>query len=180
VYNKFISYKEIRRILMTIKTGERLVATDITDLTFFPKGTILTFSSEAWNATSAEFKKIWKICDGQNGTPNLVNRFLRGGATSDFTAGGGVDTVALTKENLPKHGHTISDPGHKHTYNTKTGTAIQSGSHTWCWVGDAAASTDAVQTGISVNDTFPGQAVYAQAFNVVPKYFTVIYIIKMI
>jgi hypothetical protein len=165
---------------MTIKTGERLVATDITDLTFFPKGTILTFSSEAWSATSAEFKKVWKVCDGQNGTPNLIDRFLRGGAASDFTTGGGADSVALVKENLPKHGHTISDPGHSHVYNTKTSTMPQSGSATWCWVGDASVFTSPAQTGISVNDTFPDQAAYAQAFSVVPKYFTVIYIVKVV
>jgi hypothetical protein len=100
------------RILHTeIKSGERLVATDITDLTFFPKGTILTFSSEAYNATSAAFKEIWKICNGQGGTPNLVNKFLRGGTSSDFTSGGGGDSqsVTLSARHMPKHNHTFSN-----------------------------------------------------------------------
>jgi hypothetical protein len=35
---------------------------------YFVKNAI---SGEAWNATSAEFKNIWKICNGQNGTPDL-------------------------------------------------------------------------------------------------------------
>jgi hypothetical protein len=96
------------RILHTkVKQGEQLVATDITDLTFFPKGTILTFSTEAWNATSPEFKNIWKICNGQNGTPNLVNKFLRGGESSNFVTASGADsqTVTLTVDNLPRHNH---------------------------------------------------------------------------
>jgi hypothetical protein len=94
-----------------IESGERLVATDITDLTFFPKGTILMFSSEAWSATSAAFKNIWKICNGQGGTPNLVNKFLRGGTSSDFTSGGGGDSqsVTLSARHMPKHNHTFSN-----------------------------------------------------------------------
>jgi hypothetical protein len=99
------------RILYTeVKSGERLVATDITNLTFFPKGTILIFSSEAWNATSAEFKSIWKICNGQNGTPNLVDKFLRGAESSNFTTPGGADSqsVRLTVNNLPSHNHSMT------------------------------------------------------------------------
>ncbi|MDR1113632.1 MAG: hypothetical protein LBL50_00900 [Candidatus Margulisbacteria bacterium] len=102
------------RILHTeIKSGERLVATDITDLTFFPKGAILTFSSTAWSATSAKFKTIWKVCDktnhdaDPNNVPDLTNRFLRGGSSSDFTTGGGADSrsVTLQTANLPSHNH---------------------------------------------------------------------------
>jgi hypothetical protein len=93
------------RILYTeIKSGERLVATDITDLTFFPKGTILTFSSAAWSATSVAFKNIWKICDGNNGTPDLRGRFLRGGTSSD-AATGGADSTTLTENHIPEHTH---------------------------------------------------------------------------
>jgi hypothetical protein len=89
---------------MTIKTGEKMYASDILNLTFFPKGTILTFSTEAWNnATNPGFKDIWKICDGQNGTPNLVNMFLRGAGSSGTI--GGADSVALTANNLPSHNH---------------------------------------------------------------------------
>ncbi|GBR74747.1 hypothetical protein NO1_1872, partial [Candidatus Termititenax aidoneus] len=98
-----------RTLYAEVKSGERLVATDITDLTFFPKGTILTFSSEAYNTTSAAFKTIWKICDGTNNTPNLVGRFLRGGSSSDFTTGGGADSrnVTITSANLPAHTHGV-------------------------------------------------------------------------
>ena len=38
----------------------------------------------------------WALCDGSNGTPNLIGKFIRGGST--FTAGdtGGKDNVTLT------------------------------------------------------------------------------------
>ncbi|MDR1323239.1 MAG: hypothetical protein LBK68_02255 [Candidatus Margulisbacteria bacterium] len=109
-----------RTLHTEIKSGERLVATDITDLTFFPKGTILTFSSEAYNATSAAFKEIWKICNGTNNTPNLVNKFLRGSTTSGTT--GGADSVTLAEKHIPVHSHGLSSISvtggdHDHTFS---------------------------------------------------------------
>ena len=84
---------------MTIATGQPMLAADILDLTFFPKGTILTFSSTAWSATSANFKTIWKICNAANhaadaNVPDLTNKFLRGAESSGTN--GGADSVTLT------------------------------------------------------------------------------------
>ncbi|MDR1322879.1 MAG: hypothetical protein LBK68_00395 [Candidatus Margulisbacteria bacterium] len=155
----------------------------VNTLAFFPKGAILMFSSEAWNATSTAFKTIWKICNGQGGTPNLINKFLRGGASSDFAIGGGADTVALTKENLPKHAHTVVDKGHKHTEHVIGNSGTYYHEHggiktDWATALDKMdTSTDTAN--ISVGDTFPNQTDYARAFSVVPSYFTVIYIMKV-
>jgi hypothetical protein len=114
-------------------------ADDILNLTFFPKGAILTFSTAAWGATSAEFKNIWKICNtanhdaDPNNVPDLTNRFLRGGTNSDFTTGGGADSqsVTLTDAHLPEHKHAagnlslsdlqiVESGSHEHTLSGKT------------------------------------------------------------
>jgi hypothetical protein len=79
------------------------VLNSLSTLGFFPRGTILPFNSTAWDEASADFKKIWKICDGQNGTINLVGRFIRGGAYANYGATGGTDTSSL-----PKHTHSFS------------------------------------------------------------------------
>ncbi|GBR74432.1 hypothetical protein NO1_1607 [Candidatus Termititenax aidoneus] len=94
---------------MTIATGEKMYAEDILNLTFFPVGAILIFSGSAYSSASANFKTIWKVCDGTNDTPNLVGRFLRGGSSSDFTTGGGADSrsVTITSANLPAHTHGV-------------------------------------------------------------------------
>src|SRR5262249_3903389 len=47
------------------KTDEMMAA--------FPTGTIL-----AWSSNSAAIPTGWAICNGQNGTPDLRGRFLRG------------------------------------------------------------------------------------------------------
>ncbi|MDR1113471.1 MAG: hypothetical protein LBL50_00045 [Candidatus Margulisbacteria bacterium] len=76
------------------------------NLSFFPTGTILTFSAAAWDAKDSAFKNMWKVCDGAPGsdTPNLVGKFLCGAA---YPAGGtgGADSVTLKTENLPAHDH---------------------------------------------------------------------------
>jgi hypothetical protein len=87
-----------------------MYADDILNLTFFPKGTLLTFSSTAWSATSAEFKNIWKVCNKANhgvdpNVPDLTDKFLRGAESSDFTTARGADSVTLTTANLPSHSH---------------------------------------------------------------------------
>jgi hypothetical protein len=40
---------------------------------FFPVGTIIMYNGQS------EIPPGWKICDGSNGTPNLVDRFVKGG-----------------------------------------------------------------------------------------------------
>ena len=162
---------------MVIVKGSPMLADDINNLTFFPKGTILTFSSDAWNATGEKFKEIWKICDGQNGTPRLIDKFLRGGESSGET--GGSATVSLTKENLPKHEHEITDPGHTHTVSTilpvgNSGCGATYGTST------SSLATSSAQTGIKVKDTFLNQTQYAEAFGIEPPYYSVIYIMKIV
>ncbi|MDR1114259.1 MAG: hypothetical protein LBL50_04125 [Candidatus Margulisbacteria bacterium] len=104
------------------------ILNSLSTLGFFPRGTILPFSSTAWDEASADFKKIWKICDGQNGTLNLVNKFIRGGAYADYGHTGGTDTAQL-----PYHAHEVYDPGHGHGVNDP--------GHTHNWVRDNAGGT---------------------------------------
>jgi hypothetical protein len=121
-----------------------MYAADILNLTFFPKGTILTFSSTAWSATSTEFKNIWKICNAANHTadpniPDLTNKFLRGAESSGATGGADNQNVTLTASHLPSHNHeatglslsgldvsglkAISGGSHEHTLSGKASSA---------------------------------------------------------
>ncbi|MDR1323602.1 MAG: hypothetical protein LBK68_04095 [Candidatus Margulisbacteria bacterium] len=95
---------------MTIATGQPMLASDINNLTFFPKGAILTFSSTAWSTTSAEFKTIWKVCNAANHAadptiPDLTNKFLRGAESSGAEGGADSRDVTLQTTNLPSHNH---------------------------------------------------------------------------
>jgi hypothetical protein len=169
------------RVLYTeIKTGERLVATDITNLTFFPKGTILTFSSEAWNAASAAFKTIWKICNGDNGTPNLVGKFLRGGSSSGASGGADNQTVTLNLTNMPRHKHT--DSGHTHSAygghnSTNHDNAIYTSAADYWGSGVHTGYANISYEGGLANGAEGSAAPFT--IDTVPMFYTVIYIMKV-
>jgi microcystin-dependent protein len=79
---------------------------------------------------------------------------MGGSAASRLTtAGSGVDGSTLGtgggSQLTQQHTHTVTDPGHNHTYNTKSSTAIQSGSTVECWIGDYTATTGTATTGIT-------------------------------
>jgi hypothetical protein len=96
-----------------------------------PRGAIIM-----WGGIIASIPTGWQLCDGSNGTPNLLDRFVIGAGLS-YPAGniagasiGGTNSVTLTNSNLPTHthsvalsattdasgahNHTIIDPGHQH------------------------------------------------------------------
>jgi hypothetical protein len=95
---------------MTVARGNRILISDIINLTFFPIGIILPMDG-SWE----DGRGGWYICDGQektlpNGskrrTPNLINKFVCGG-----TAGktGGTDSVTLSVSNIPSHPHNVDE-----------------------------------------------------------------------
>lgn len=67
----------------------------------------------------------WVVCDGNNGTPNMTDKFVIGAGPTyaKGTTGGSKDavvvshthTAAFTGDALGAHGHAINDPGHSHT-----------------------------------------------------------------
>ena len=91
--------------------------------TIIPVGTIVMWSG-------SEIPKGWAICDGKNGTPNLIGKFIKASEEAGETGGGGNHTIEgnnnyikLTTEHLPDHTHgigelTTSENGsHTHSYN---------------------------------------------------------------
>lgn len=60
-----------------------------------------------WSGSSASIPSGWYLCDGNNSTPNLVNRFVVG-ATGTYAVGatGGEATHVLTEAEMPSHYHT--------------------------------------------------------------------------
>jgi len=100
---------------------------------FVPIGGIIM-----WSGTAAEAEALtnWKICDGQNGTPDLRDKFVLGvgssaaGSTANKGDTGGSNSITLAEGQMPAHNHGITDPGHSHTINNHTHTFSGSGSNT--------------------------------------------------
>lgn len=93
-----------------------------------------------WSGTVANVPSGWYLCDGTNGTPNLVDRFIVGsasdsGQTHDIGDTGGANDRLLTSANIPSHTHsfsatTASNGSHTHTYSGTTSTKSLTGTLT--------------------------------------------------
>jgi hypothetical protein len=77
-------------------------------------------------AVQAAFGPGWHLCNGANGTPNLLQGVGPVAASSTLAPGstGGSNSVTLSAANMPTHNHVIniSDPTHAHgtTQNAHT------------------------------------------------------------
>ena len=93
----------------------------------------------------------WALCDGQNGTPDLRDRFIVGSGSSYSinNTGGSADAIVVS------HTHTLTDPGHTHTYsraeNVAAGSAEYSSDQTKYNVDYGTHTTDSGTTGITVD-----------------------------
>ena len=75
-----------------------------------------------WSGAANQIPSGWALCNGQNGTPPLQDKFIvAAGSTFPVEATGGATTqsITLTTNNLPSHSHTItinSAGSHSHTF----------------------------------------------------------------
>lgn len=78
-----------------------------------PSGTITMFNGQS------DIPEGWVVCDGTNGTPNLVGKFIKAVATKEEIGENNVlnenNEFTLTQEYLPKHSHPHNP--HTHTFN---------------------------------------------------------------
>jgi microcystin-dependent protein len=143
------------------------VTSAIAALVTIPSGVILM-----WSGSVATIPAGWVLCDGNNSTPDLRNRFIVGSGTgSSYAVGatGGSDSVTLSTTQIPghthtfsattgnmsanaTHTHTINDPGHSHTYTVvNNATNFQVGETAAGYYTVTTTSTGASGTGISIN-----------------------------
>lgn len=169
-------------------------ATAIQDL--MPLGSIIMFSG-----TLAEIPTHWAVCDGTNGTPNLIDRFIKASTTAGTT--GGSNSITLNSDNLPYHTHsatalsTYTNSNIPADYNDKVIPALnelfensydlgggdhyvfETGYHNKSdkglveiKVGDLKAGT--VNTTVTVNGTGSSEAIDVQ-----PAFYSLIFIMKV-
>jgi len=110
-------------------TAEQLTSTDDANITgtvtagdFVGNGIIPIGGIIMWSGTDAAVPSNWNLCDGTNGTPNLVDRFIvgRGSAYAADSTGGQTDAI------IPTHTHTATGGSHGHPvrHSTQTSNAV--------------------------------------------------------
>ena len=120
-----------------------------------PVGSIIMFNGKA-----EEIPSGWAICDGKNGTPNLLDRFI---LASTYAGGtGGQSQITLSVSQLPPHRHRLKK----------------------CWYGksDNADDRQVVRWDDSVgtNDQILTEETgFGLPINIMPPYYRLIYIMKV-
>ena len=85
-------------------------------------GTVPVGGIIMWSGSTGSIPTGWALCNGANGTPNLLDRFIVGaGSGYGVGATGGANQVTLTTSQIPAHGHSGSTSGagaHSHSGST--------------------------------------------------------------
>ena len=135
-----------------------------------------------FSGTAAEVPANWSLCDGNNGTPDLRNKFVISSQSYDSgqsrwetnitgtgTATGGskdshlpshthgIDTSGNATLTDPGHNHGITDPGHSHSIDfTNTDSGFGRAEESGNGGVSGTNSTNSNTTGISVNNNTTG------------------------
>ena len=118
--------------------------------------------------------------DNMGGTP--AGRLTHGITGSTLGASGGTDQHTLVVAEMPSHSHSVSDPGHAHSYRTPESfgsgadNISQGGPFQFMWHdlgGSSASSTSGTGTGITLGSTGSGTA-----FNITNPGLVLNYLIK--
>ena len=132
------------------------IKTNITALQdAMPVGSIIMYNGKA-----EEIPSGWAICNGENGTPNLIDRFI---LASTYCGGtGGQSQITLSVSQLPPHRHRLKK----------------------CWYGksDNADDRQVVRwdDSVSTNDQILTEETgFGLPINIMPPYYRLIYIMKV-
>ncbi len=134
---------------------------------------------EIWVGTIAEIPEGWELCDGLNGRPNLLDKFIRGVPDAVTEAGteGGQASVTLTIAEMASHSHNITEVPHSHNSNMGTTDASNSG------ISQGSSSNYPVGfqffTRLTTVNANIGNTGGGTSHNNMPPFFEVAYIIKV-
>jgi microcystin-dependent protein len=112
-----------------------------------------------WSGTIATIPSGWYLCDGNNSTPDLRNKFViaanadDGGAAKTNITGSATQTGGSKDAIVVSHTHTITDPGHSHTYTAHLNTSASGPISLNDRCPLQTNSTSTATTGISIDST---------------------------
>ena len=127
-----------------------------------------------WSGSVASIPTGWFLCNGANGTPNLLDRFvIAAGSTYAVAASGGSANAIVVSHT---HTATVTDPGHVHAFSADQQVLNASGLYGGGPVGITQTNnTSSAVTGISVaNSTTGSSGTNAN----LPPYYALAFIMK--
>lgn len=171
---------------LTIPAGDdskKIATTEWVNDLLFP-GMIVMYNGQA------AIPNGWSICDGSNGTPNLVGKFIKASTTAGTT--GGSNQVTLFEANMPAHTHTVSGGTvntssageHTHTVDRLiygvSAEATDKSVVTWDMDSSVITSEDGAHTHeVDLSNITVSTVGSGTAFNTEPEYYSLIFIMKL-
>lgn len=118
---------EPKQVVVVIRNSLQHLSITSDTLLSIPSGVILM-----WAGTQ-DIPYGWAMCNGQNGTPNLIGRFIKAVGTVEDIGEVASDLndkneLTIKQENLPKHSHPHKSHSHEITLGNITATTEKSGS----------------------------------------------------
>lgn len=119
-----------------------------------------------WSGSETDIPAGWALCNGQNNTPDLTDKFILG-AGNNYNVGntGGEEGHILTTDELPEHNHTLSGDS---IINSTTNGTVSLG------VSGYFITTNKFET-LNTTDITGSGSVH----NNMPPYYALCYIIKI-
>ena len=123
-----------------------------------PSGVILM-----WHGTSGNIPSGWVICDGNNSTPNLTDKFIKASGTANNTGGSSTSgATTLSESQIPSHKHNLNGNNANIAATNSSWATLQS-------------STNTVSSPNPIQNTGGGGS---HTHSVEPPYYTLIFIMK--
>ena len=145
----------------------------IKDLTVSGPGSVPAGAIMLWSGTADNIPDGWALCDGQDGRPDLRDKFVLGAGTGHSVGeSGGSEKVALTASQMPSHSHVQQYPD---SYGATQNWLASSDS------GDEIGYKDANrQVSILLGEVVATSAAGGgQAHDNMPPYYALCYIMKL-
>lgn len=146
------------------------------DVTVTETGTVV-----AWHGMLSDIPAGWVLCDGNNGTQDLRNKFIKPPSSYGSGSGdtGGNNTISLSQSQIPSHKH---DPvnikqggGHNHTMDATEVDASNDTSTESAGGGNTSTSAGSNSHGSGSLDTIGS----GSQINQDPKYYEIAFIQRL-
>jgi len=166
---------------VTIQTYDNLygiIGTAPTPATPTPSGGIIL-----WSGSIGSIPAGWVLCNGNNGTPDLRNRFVVGaGSTYSVDASGGsADAIVVSHTHTATSTSVVTDPGHTHGLDFNATLPFDGGGGipNSTFGGNVNRQTASNTTGITVATTTTNASAGTSGTNAnLPPYYALCYIMK--
>lgn len=161
---------------VTIATYDNLygipTANAVASPTVIPVGLI-----SLWSGSIGSIPSGWVLCDGNNSTPDLRDRFIVGAGNNYAVAGQGGTADSIVVSHTHAATSSVTDPGHSHTY-----VRVPNGGQTTIGTGDIVSGLQTVNTsisttGITVSTSNASTGVSGTNANL-PPYYALAYIMR--